>query len=111
MIQSFGQITVPSPGTPVRATSNQADPLKVERVHGFLFQVLPTNTGLVYIGTEGMDKSTGVGVVIRLPVPTASGLPTFSASIPISSNGLMVEAMFVDADVADEGVLVSALIA
>jgi hypothetical protein len=114
MIASGGFVTVPAPGTPVNAAVNVPQYLTVPvKCHGFMFQALPGNTGLVYIGGQGMDKVTGAEVyaVIAIPptAPDTTQLPSFSAALTISPNGLCLSMVFVDADQVDDGVLVSYL--
>ncbi len=111
MIQAIGKLIVPSPGTPVRATSGQTNPAANLRCHGFLFQALPANLGKIYIGTLGLDKSSLANVLAILAVPTANLLPTFSAAVTISTNSLSLEEIYLDADFSNEGALCTILVA
>lgn len=110
MIQAIGKLTVPVPGTPVRATSGQSNPAANLICHGFLFQALPTNTGKVYIGVAGMDKAALSDVLAILPVPTSNLLPTFSAAVTIAPNALRLEQLYLDADNPDEGAICTILV-
>lgn len=110
-IEARGKLSVPTPGTPVRVTAAEANPAETIRVHGYLFQTLPGNTGKMYIGKANLDRTTLVGVLAILAIPTTNLLPTFSAAITWSANGLMLEELYVDADVANEGVLCTVLVA
>lgn len=105
----LGKVTVLVPGTPV------AIPIPVglnpPTVHAFLIEVLSTNTGKIYVGLEGLDRTTLVGVLIVLPIPTANSLPTFSVSITQAANALALRLLRIDADNANDGVLISAIVA
>lgn len=85
-------------------------------LHGIMFQALPANTGLVYIGDRAaMNKTTLAGVLAILAVPvTDSGevrvLPTFSVALTWSPNALQLPVFYVDADDGDDGCLVSVLV-
>ena len=110
MIQAIGKLTVATPGTPVRATVNNANPAETVRIHGFLFQAPRSNVGIVYIGKEDMDRTTLVGVLGMLAIPTDNSLPSFSAALTISPNGLMQEELYVDADEAGDGAILTILV-
>lgn len=107
-----GAIVVPVPGTPVQVTAPSVgagtggNPFLI---HGILFQALPTNTGKVFVGTAGLVKATYVNVAAILPIPTVNFLPTFSTSITIAPNALTLLEFWIDADVAGEGVIVTAV--
>lgn len=115
MIDALGKITVTTPGTPVRATINRTDPAKVIPAHGVMFEVWPTNTGLCYVGRVGMNKATGEGVYAILGAPSkntndvVSFLPTFSAALTLSPNGMQAADFYVDADQAGDGVIATYL--
>lgn len=95
------QVTAPSTGSGVGG-----NPFAV---HGIMFQALPTNTGKVYVGTVGMVAATYVNVAAILPVPTTNFLPAFSTSLTIAPNSLTITQFVIDADNAEDGVLVTAL--
>lgn len=110
MIGALGPLTVPTPGTPV-SVSTLLPANKHQPCHGILFQALPTNTGKVYVGNRTLDSSTLVGCYAILAIPTTNQLPTFSAALTIAPNGLdAAQTFFVDADNADDGVLVTILV-
>lgn len=117
MLQVLGPITVPVPGTPVRATSTITtdasgitnDPTRFS-CHAALFQARQANTGRVYIGTVNMIRATGVGVAAVLAIPTANAIPAFSVSLTLAPAGVDLSELYVDADVADEGVLLTLLV-
>jgi hypothetical protein len=106
---ALGKLPVPTPGTPVRPTFPPT--LSLHSVHAVTIVALPGNTGAVYIGVAGMNKTTLAGVLQILPIPTINALPSFQASIAEAGNGISLDQLYVDADTAGEGVLVSAIIA
>jgi hypothetical protein len=106
---SLGATTVPIPGTPV-AIAIPAD-FEQPKCHAFLIQALPSNTGKVWIGTVGLTKATYARVLSILPVPTVNLLPTLSVSVAQAANGLTLNTLRFDADNANDGVLVSVLVA
>lgn len=115
----LGKVTVLAAGTPVRATINiQPNPLPPGyriAAHGIMFQVWKTNAGLVYIGHQGMNKTTGEGVLAVLGKPSFDSdgnivfLPTFSIALTIAPNAMNPTMFFIDADNANDAVLVTAL--
>lgn len=116
MIQPVGKFVVTTPGTLVSAMSQAADQSKPGICHGVMFQALPTNQGLVYIGTAAMVRATLANVYAILSIPTQDSngniisLPTFSAALTIAPNGLALSAFYLDADVANDGVLITILV-
>lgn len=115
MIQALGKIVVVTPGTPVAVTSllpPEGNPAQVQytRCHGILVQALPTNGGNIYIGDSELDAATLAHCFAILGVPTANFLPTFSAALTITPNGLMASDFYLDADVNGEGALVTILV-
>lgn len=109
MIQPIGKLVVATPGTLIGATSTLQHPTKVFPIHGVMFQALPTNVGLVYIGRASMNRSTLEDVFAILPIPTSNVLPTFSVALTISPNGLVLNEFYIDADEASDGALCSIL--
>lgn len=111
MVKSLGYVTVAAAGTPVRATNNQADPTLRIGAQSVLFQALPGNGGIVYIGQgAAFDPATGVGVLGIIPAPadpTSGPFPSFVVSIPVPAAGLNAADFYVDASGNDNGVLVS----
>lgn len=109
-----GKTTVPTPGTPVPVAypSDVAGPANPGEttVHAILLQALSTNTGKVYIGTTGMLKTPLTKCLVVLPVPTANLLPTFSIAVTAAANALGLSDLVIDADQANDGVLLSVVI-
>lgn len=98
------------PGTLVQATSLEPDPAKPLSCHGVLFQTLPTNTGRVFIGTRNLVRATLAQCFAWLPIPTVNQAPSFSVALTIAPNGLKLNDYWVDADVANDGVIVTILV-
>jgi hypothetical protein len=107
MLSSLGYVAVPTPGTPVRATVNAPDPTARVGAQTIYFQAKSDNSGVMYVGTLGMDKTTGVGVVGFIGVPASESIPTFEPSLPTLPAGLNVADYYIDADDADDVCLVS----
>lgn len=112
-----GKTTVLAPGTPVQvqvpaAIAGPGNP-GLSTVHAFIVEVLASNTGKIYLGTLGLNKSASAltNVLVVLPVPTVNILPTFSVSLTAAANALSLSDLWVDADVATDGVLISAVVA
>lgn len=85
MTRSLGYVACVT-GTPQRATANQTDPTARIGAQGMLFQSHPDTTGVIYIGLEGMDPTTGVGVLAALAAPAdpiTGPFPSFSPSQPV----------------------------
>jgi hypothetical protein len=110
-----GKITVPAAGTPVpiptTAIAGPQGAAGFKSVHAFIIQALSTNTGKIYVGLAGLNKSTLVGVLCVLPIPTANLIPTFSVSLTAAANALALDDLLIDADVNGEGVTVSGVVA
>lgn len=117
MIQILGPQIVTVPGTPIRATAlvqtdaggmvNETDRFTC---HAALFQALPTNTGKVYIGGASLSRLTLADCAAILPIPTANSLPVFSISLTLSPAGVDLSELYIDADNANDGVLLTLLV-
>lgn len=110
-----GKTTVVTPGIPVQvsvpaAVAGPANP-GLSSVHAILIQALPTNLGKAYVGTAGLDKSALTKCLVVLPIPTINLLPTFSISLTAAANALSLLDLWIDADNAGEGVLISVVVA
>ena len=110
MIQAYAKITVPVPGTPVRVTLNESAPEAARGCYAVLIQVLKSNTGAVYVGTSTMNKTALTGLFAQLAIPTVNQIPSFSVALTLSPGGVQLRDLYIDADVASEGVIVTALI-
>jgi hypothetical protein len=107
MFVALGSITVPTPGTPVQATSGLASPSAYKLCHGIMIESLPSNVGKIYIGLVGLVKGTYVGVLAVLPAPTANSYPSWSASIGYAPNAIEATQVYIDADSANDGAIIS----
>ena len=110
MIQAYAKITVAVPGTPERVTKGESNPAATQGCHGVLIQALPTNTGKIYIGTSAMSKAAFTGLFAMLAVPNTNFIPSFSAALTLSPSAIQLRDLYIDADVATDGVIVTALI-
>jgi len=97
-MRSLGYVTVAAAGTPVRATVNETDPALRVGAQSILFQAKPDNTGVMYIGLAGMDRTTGAQVIGFLGTPVSESAPSLLISMPDVSGGLNVADFYVDAD-------------
>lgn len=108
MIASLGYVTVTTAGTPVRATANAADPTARIGAQAILVQGLPANTGLIYVGLVGMNKSTGVGVLgIIGAVTSPAGPGSWGGAMPNAFTGFNVADLYLDATVSGDKALVT----
>lgn len=107
-IYGLGRTIVVTPGTlvPIVVPSTINPP----SVHAFIVEALPGNAGRVYLGLAGLLRSTLANVIIVLPIPTSNFIPTFSCSITSAANPLRLDTLFLDADTANDGVLISAIV-
>lgn len=106
---SLGRILVPVAGTPRQLPVPAA--INPPSCHAVIIESLSGNTGKVYIGVAGLNKTTLDGCLIVLPIPTANTLPTFSIALAAGANAIRLSDLWFDVDVGGDGVLVSALIA
>lgn len=111
MIDTLGCLRVAAPGTPVRLTSGQANPAQRYACHGVMVQVLHTNTGRIFVGKANMNKATFENVLAVLAIPTDNTIPTFSAALTIAPNAVHPHDLYLDADQANEGAIVTVLVA
>jgi len=112
MIEPFGsgKIIVVTPGTIVRVTSLLPDPEKHYPCHAVMFQVLPENTGRIYIGSVNMSRTARTRLFAMLGVPTVNFIPAYNASHTISPNGFKMNIFYVDADVGGDGVIIADIV-
>ena len=111
MIQAYAKITVPVPGTPVRVTSSEVLPDDPRGCHGILVQALPSNTGRVTLGRSDMNAAAFTGCFAFLAVPTVNTIPAFTAALTLAPGAIHLKDFYVDVAVANDGVIVTALIA
>jgi len=111
MIQIAGKILVPTPGIPVNLYG-QLDPtaFRFKSYHAILLQALYTNTGRIYIGAQAMNKTTLAACAAVLAVPSAGSIPSFGVANTVAPAAVDLSALWIDADVASEGVLCTLLV-
>ena len=109
MIIPLGKIAVPVPGTPVSLTAAMPGG-RVTPFHAILFEADPDNTGRLYVGRQAMDRTTRVGVMAVIAIPTVNFFPTFSVAVTILLNGFSSDEFWIDADIAGEGPIVTCLV-
>ncbi len=116
MVQSFGQVSVPAGGTPVRATANLSAPTQAQPVfvQSFMVQAAPENTGLVYVlsseADPGNDRVTRTKVLAILAVPgTATAGPFYASSytMPNASGAVDLREIWIDVGVNGDDAIVS----
>jgi len=113
MVGSLGQVTVPSPGVLVRATVNRSDPTERIAAQTIEFQVLPANTGRVYISLAGSDMSGTSSNELPLhtlpkPVSATTGpFDTWKVGVYNVPSAINPADFYVDADVPGDGVLIT----
>ena len=108
---SFGLIRVPNPGTPVRISAD--DTLRVMQV---IVRTVPGFTGKTYLGLANMDKNAAAkpGVIRILSEPASFGPQDGEVLPPVTSghaNSIRVSDYWLDADVANEGAVVTCFVA
>lgn len=110
MIRAYRTLTVPVPGTPIRVTSLEPDPSASQGCHAVLMEALPTNAGRVWIGTSQLNVVARIGVFSYLAVPTLNFAPSFSAALTLSPGGIQLRDLYVDAEQANDGVIITILV-
>lgn len=117
MLQVCGPISVVTPGTLIRASSvvttdahGIVNSVTRFKCHAALFQAKHGNVGIVYIGLATMVRSTLAGCAAQLAIPTANSIPSFSVALTLSPDGVDLSDLWIDADSAGDGVLVTLLV-
>lgn len=105
--ESLGKITVTTPGVPVRATINRADPTANYHVHGYAIQRLKNNVGDVYVSLSSTDDRAALSQILCI---LSASQPSFSAGIGIEINGTNMSSVYIDADNPGDGVTIAVLI-
>lgn len=108
-IKPQGIITVASAGTPVAIfTADPSAPLPKYKVAKIRITPVPGNTGKLYVGKSGMNKTTGAGVIDVLDkAPTAGPFDRFAVESQNDSNMLFPDEYFIDADSSSDGAYVA----
>ena len=102
-LYSLGKVAVPSAGTPVRATDNEADSTARFAVQSLTVEALAGNSGTyIYVGSEGLDRTTLEGVYARIAKGNSASLEVSLSPASINANDV-----YIDADASDDEALVS----
>ena len=96
-LTSLGKVIVPTPGTPVPLSNSGT--VHVARI---ILQTSPANTGKTYFGQSSMVKATLAGVSRVLDTTDK-----YEISTEDGTDGISLAQVAIDADVANEGLLVS----
>ena len=107
MQDSLGKVVVVTPGVPVRATINRANPAENYHVHGYAVQRLKANKGEVYVSLSPTDDRVALSRILCI---LSSTQPSFCAGIGIELNGTNMADVYFDADNAGDGVTIGVLI-
>jgi hypothetical protein len=115
----LGKVSVTTAGTPVGLLDafqggalKSAQGVAKIRVASIIFVVqngITTNTGYLYVGVKGMNKSTGAGVIFAIPA-AAAGITnwfTLPAQGWGGGNELTPEDIYLDADTNGNSALVT----
>ncbi len=100
--RSLGKIAAPTPGTPVRVTSDTSI-----RAHRIRFAVAIGETGRVFLGAAGMNKASGAGVVKEFWPTGAGGGVADELVLESAAGELRPSDYYVDANTAGEGLIVA----
>ncbi len=102
-LNSLGRVNVPVPGTPVPLTTSTAATASI-----LLLQTIPGLTSKIYVGKQGMNKTTMAGVCrILWPNPNGGISDQFVLSVADGTDEIHPSEYYIDSDVAGEGVLTS----
>lgn len=111
MYIAAGELNVASPGTKVAVSSLPKlieNDIPIKRVHGILFQAKRLNSG--WVGVYQRNEGGSYTPVNILGVPTTTILPSFSMALTWSPNAIQITDLYLDAEVATNGALVTVLI-
>jgi len=111
MIDPQGKITT-TIGVPKRLTFNQSDPTLRYPCHAFIVEALPTNGGKVYVmrGNNAFVVGTYANVAAVIAIPTVNIIPSFQAGFSASANPFNLADYYIDVELSNEGVIVTALV-
>lgn len=108
----LGRTLVAVGGTPVQVAvpADLVSRINPPSVHAIVVEALFGNTGKIFVGVAGLNRSTLVNCLVVLPIPTANLIPTFSISVAAGANPLYLPSLWIDADINNEGVLISCVL-
>jgi len=108
----YGPKLVTAAGTPQLLFSTAEAPVAAQnvwptRVSRIRLEALNANTGFIYIGVRGMDKSTMVGVLFTIPPPNSGYTTNYVEmdQLAFGANNYRLQDYWIDADTTAEGVL------
>lgn len=96
----------PTPGTPVSITTKFSGGLSFTHAKALIAQAPTSNQGPMYVGRQNLNKAQGSGIISMV-------YPGETKSIPydlMSGNVIDMSKFYVDCDVVNDGLFVSALI-
>ena len=100
----------PTVGTNSAITTNFPGLVNTRRGFNTLYlQVGAANTGDIYFGQTGFNKSSKVGLITILRPPTANHLPDLAFNIPNSVNPFLLSDYAVTCDQNGDGVQITVL--
>lgn len=100
---SLGKVAAPTPGTPVQLSA----PASLPAVRSLTFSVIAGGSGKVYLGVAGMNKSTMAGVLKEFWPNTGTGPDDTYVLQLHPREAYNVTDFYVDANNANEGLIVS----
>lgn len=83
-------------------------PVQVEKI---TFLVDPNNAGKMYLGRKSFDKTTRAGLIMIFPAGAALSVYTWDLVIPGGRNDLNPQDYYLDADNANDQLIVTAYMA
>lgn len=114
MVGTLGEVFIPHHGTAVQVTVNQADPTKYIAAKTIMFQALPGNGGIIYVGLKHLDtQGTGGASELLGFIPKPASATTGPFTIFTVGNDDDAPSQFnladfyVDASADNDGVLVT----
>lgn len=101
----LGKVTVSTAGTPVLAIANFSSDSDFTSLYANKLEVaaLPSNSGMIYVGYSGMNRSSLAGVIAMIQ-PGGSWIFTENAGM----NVFDVSRLYLDADTDSNAALVTA---
>jgi hypothetical protein len=95
---SLGKVTIASGGTPQAITTSNQPGTRGKIV----LTPFPGNAAVVYVGLEGMNTSTGVGVLgVIGKAPTTGQYPSLEIAVPLAQGGVSAKAIYIDGTTND----------
>lgn len=105
---ALGLITITA-GTQQSLTVNTTYPTNPLRVHSYLIEAWGATVGDAYIGHLGMNTSTGVGVIGRIPKSTATQYNYFTETCAVIHEAFDLSTLYLDGGSSGDKYLISAI--